>query len=94
VVEPNSRVAFRWWPEDDRHDTSHVELTLVPGDSRTTVIITETRSDEEVTGAHAVRSEDSSPRIRCALRPTSPTATVAPTAGVRLWLATTSLVRA
>jgi uncharacterized protein YndB with AHSA1/START domain len=62
-VEPERRVAFRWWPENDETDQSHVELVLVPGADadpvgHSTVVVTETR------GRH-----------------------VAPTAGVRLWLA-------
>lgn len=96
VVEPRSRVAFRWWPEDDARDASHVELTLVPNDARTTVVVTETRVTEpvgtiqaSVAGSLNVRAEAVASRLASA-----PKATVAPTAGVRLWLASTSLVRA
>jgi uncharacterized protein YndB with AHSA1/START domain len=48
TVEPERRVSFRWWPEDDESDQSHVELVLVPGADadpaeRSTVTVTETR---------------------------------------------------
>ncbi|MEA3216573.1 MAG: hypothetical protein QOJ19_2729 [Acidimicrobiia bacterium] len=96
VVEPQTRVAFRWWREDDARDASHVELTLVPGDARTTVVVTETRVTEpvatiqaSVAGSLTLRAE-----VVASTFAVSPEATVAPTAGLRLWLATTSLVRA
>jgi hypothetical protein len=96
VVEPQTRVAFRWWREDDARDASHVELILVPDDARTTVVVTETRVTEpvatiqaSVAGSLTLRAE-----VVASTFAVSPEATVAPTAGLRLWLATTSLVRA
>ena len=41
TVEAGRRIAWRWWSEDDADEVSHVEITLVPTDTGTSVQVVE-----------------------------------------------------
>ena len=73
AVETGRRLVYRWWSDDDEGDAaSRVELTLVPSDGPTRLLVRETRVVAQ------------SPEELAALRVTTgPTDRAAATAGLR-----------
>ncbi len=66
-IDPNGRLAFSWWPEDDPELITHVAIALQPIDTGTRISVTETLpAADRALRATASMSASASWAWRCA----------------------------